>query len=306
MTAPQNCVFLVNPASAGGSTGKQWPEIAHRAAAAGLAGDALLSERPGQLGELARQAVVGGATLLVVVGGDGTVNEVANGLADLDRQPEVAIISRGTGWDFVRSFGIPRKVEDAVEVALRGSTRAVDLGRVSYRAWDGSDGQAFFANVASAGMSGAAAQRANATTKAFGGKAAYLWAALAVLARWSPGELRVTVDDEVRAARMYDVVVANGRYFGGGMEICPDASPDDSLFDVLTIGDLSKRDLMLTMPKAYRGAHLPHAKAEVLRGRIVTVDAEEPVPVELDGEQPGTTPVRFEVLPGRLKLRVPA
>jgi len=302
---PAKPVFLVNPASAGGSTGKRWPEIAHRAAAAGLSGDTLLSERPGQLGELARQAVAGGAKLLVAVGGDGTVNEVVNGIADLDEQPEVAIISRGTGWDFIRTFGIPRKVEDAVEVALHGETRSVDLGRVSYRAWDGSEGHAVFANVASAGMSGAAAQRANATTKAFGGKTAYLWAALAVLARWSPGELRVTVDGESRAARMYDVVVANGRYFGGGMEICPGAATDDGLFDVLTIGDLSKRDLMLTMPKAYRGAHLPHRKAEVLRGRVVTVDADDPVPVQLDGEQPGTTPVRFEVLPGRLRLRVP-
>ena len=265
-----------------------------------------MSERQGQLGDLARQAVADGATMLVIVGGDGTVNEVVNGIADLDDPPEVAILSRGTGWDFIRTFGIPRKVEDAVEVALRGETRLVDLGRVSYRAWDGSDGQAVFANVASAGMSGAAAQRANATTKAFGGKAAYLWAALAVLARWSPGELRVTVDGESRSGRMYDVIVANGRYFGGGMEICPGASSDDGLFDVLTIGDLTKRDLMLTMPKAYRGAHLPHAKAEVLRGRVVTVDSDEPVPVELDGEQPGTTPVRFEVLPGRLKLRVPA
>lgn len=303
---PHTCVFLVNPASAAGSTGKQWPEIAHRAATAGLSGDALLSERPGHLGELARGAVADGATLLVVVGGDGTVNEVVNGIADLEEQPEVAIISRGTGWDFIRTFRIPRRIEDAVEVALRGETRLVDLGRVSYRAWDGDDAHAVFANVASAGMSGAAAQRANATTKVFGGKAAYLWAALAVLARWSPGELRVTVDAESRTARMYDVVVANGRYFGGGMEICPGAASDDGLFDVLTIGDLSKRDLMMTMPKAYRGKHLPHAKAEVLRGRVVTVDSDEPVPVELDGEQPGTTPVRFEILPGRLKLRVPA
>ena len=244
--------------------------------------------------------------MLVVVGGDGTVNEVVNGIADLDDQPEVAILSRGTGWDFIRTFGIPRKVEDAVEVALRGETRLVDLGRVGYRAWGGSDGQAVFANVASAGMSGAAAQRANATTKAFGGKAAYLWAALAVLARWSPGELRVTVDGENRSGRMYDVIVANGRYFGGGMEICPDAKPDDGLFDVLTIGDLTKRDLLVTMPKTYRGSHLPHPKAELLRGRVVTVDSAEPLPVELDGEQPGTTPVTFEALPGRLRLRVPA
>jgi diacylglycerol kinase (ATP) len=102
------------------------------------------------------------------------------------------------------------------------------------------------------------------------------------------------------------VVVANGRYFGGGMKICPEAEPDDGLFDVLLIGDLTKRDLLLTLPKTYRGKHLPHPKAEILRGAAVEVDTPEPLPVELDGEQPGTTPARFEVVPRALRLRVPA
>jgi diacylglycerol kinase family enzyme len=104
---------------------------------------------------------------------------------------------------------------------------------------------------------------------------------------------------------MHDVVVANGRYFGGGMMICPDAVPDDGLFDVLLIGDLSKGDLLLTLPKTYRGRHLPHPKAELLRGATVEVDAAEPLPLELDGEQPGTTPAQFEVVPAALRLRVP-
>jgi diacylglycerol kinase family enzyme len=104
---------------------------------------------------------------------------------------------------------------------------------------------------------------------------------------------------------MFDVVVANGRFFGGGMKMCPDALPGDGVFDVVTIGDETKRDLVLTMPKIYRGTHLPHPKAEALRGRVVTVETDEPVPVELDGEQPGTTPATFEVLPGALRLRVP-
>lgn len=233
------------------------------------------------------------------------MNEAASGIAALDDPPELAVVPRGTGWDFARTFGIPRRVEDAVEVALHGKTRAVDLGRVSYRSWDGREAEGVFANVASAGMSGAIARRANETTKALGGKASYLWATFAVSARWSSSELRVVVDDERRRGRMFDVVVANGRFFGGGMKICPDAAPDDGLFDVLTIGDVTKRDLALTMPKLYRGTHLPHPKAELLRGATVTIEADEPVPVELDGEQPGTTPVRFEILPRRLRLRVP-
>jgi YegS/Rv2252/BmrU family lipid kinase len=233
------------------------------------------------------------------------VNEVANGIAGKERVA-IAVIARGTGWDFIRTYGIPHRVEDAIEVARTGETREIDLGRVTYRAWAGGDATAYFANVASAGMSGAIAQRANETTKALGGKASYLWATLAVFARWKVGAVEVTVDGERREARMHDVVVANGRYFGGGMMMCPEAVPDDGLFDVLLIGDLTKGDLLLTLPKTYRGRHLPHPKAESLRGATVTIDAPEPLPVELDGEQPGTTPARFEIVPRAMRLRVPA
>jgi len=305
MAQPSHTVFLVNPASSNGSTGRRWPELARRAAAAGLDGATLFSERQGHLAELAREAALDGAELLVVVGGDGSVNEVVNGLAGLGRQPAVAVVPRGTGWDFSRTFGIPRKIDDAVQIALQGDVRTIDLGRASYRAWDGSDATAWFANVASAGMSGAIAKRANETTKALGGKASYLWATFAVFSGWEATEIEVAVDGERRAGPMFDVVIANGRFFGGGLEICPEAEPDDGLFDVLTIGDVTKRDLVQTMPRMYRGTHLPHPKAELLRGSSVTVKSETPLPIELDGEQPGTTPVTFEVAAGALRLRVP-
>jgi YegS/Rv2252/BmrU family lipid kinase len=299
-------VFLVNPAAANGSTGRRWPEIAHQAAGAGLEGDALISERRGHLGELAREAALAGAGLLVVVGGDGTLHEVVNGLDGLPETPPLALIPRGTGGDFVRTFGITGDVAAAARIALEGDTVPIDLGRVTYRAWDGHETTALFANVASAGMSGAIAQRANDTSKALGARASYLWATFAVFARWSAVETRLTVDGETRSGPMFDVVVANGRFFGGGMKMCPDALPGDGLLDVVTIGDVTRRDLVVTMPKIYRGTHLPHPRAEALRGRVVTMETDEPVPVELDGEQPGTTPARFEVLPGALRLRVPA
>jgi diacylglycerol kinase (ATP) len=298
-------VFLVNPASANGATGPRWPQLAHELALAGLTGDALFSERPGELGALARRAVDEGATLLVVVGGDGSVNEVANGIAGRDGV-EIAVLARGTGWDFVRTFGISRKPADVAATALDGKTRTIDLGRVTYRSWSGAEASAWFANVASAGMSGAIAKRANETTKVLGGKVSYALATIAVFARWRNGEVRVDVDGITRGGRMQDVIVANGRYLGGGMKICPEAEPDDGLFDVLLIGDVTRAELLQTMPKLYRGTHLPHPKGELLRGRVVTVESEEPLPIELDGEQPGTTPARFEVVPGALRVRVPS
>jgi diacylglycerol kinase (ATP) len=240
----------------------------------------------------------------VVVGGDGSVNEVVNGLAEADRA-ELAVIPRGTGADFVRTFGIPSDLEEAVRVVLEGRTRTIDLGRAAYRSWQGAQEEAWFANIASAGMSGAIAKRVNESAQGRTARAAYLWATLSVFLSWQNTEVRVSVDDEIRGGRMHDVIVANCRYFGGGMKITPDASPDDGLLDTLLIGDVTKRDLARTLPKIYRGTHLPHPKAELLRGRVVSVDADVPLPVELDGEQPGTTPVRFEVVPGALRLRVP-
>jgi diacylglycerol kinase (ATP) len=170
---------------------------------------------------------------------------------------------------------------------------------------NGTEASAWFANMASVGMSGAVAAKANSTTKALGAKTSYLMALGITFARWQNVPLRVRVDDEERDALMEDAIVAVGRYLAGGMMITPDAEPDDGLFDVLLIGDLTKTELVRVMPKIYRGTHLPHPKGEVLRGAAVAIEADEPLPIQLDGEQPGTTPVRFEIVPAAIRLRVP-
>jgi diacylglycerol kinase family enzyme len=105
---------------------------------------------------------------------------------------------------------------------------------------------------------------------------------------------------------MHDVIVANGVWHGGGMKLAPDAASDDGMFDVVLIGDVSRVDFLTTAPKLYKGRHIGHPKVEVLRSRAVTVDADEHLPIELDGEQVGTTPAMFEVVPGALRVRVPA
>ena len=233
------------------------------------------------------------------------MNEVVNGIAGLEGV-ELAIVHRGTGGDFVRTFGIPHGIEEALDVARNGSTTVVDLGRATFRTWAGEQETLWFANIASAGMSGAIAKRVNETGKALGGKISYAWSTLTVFVRWRNAQVTVTVGDEQRSGAMYDVMVANGRYLGGGMKITPEADPSDGLFDVLLIGDISKRDLVMTLPKIYRGTHLPHPKAELLRGATVSIDAPIVLPVQLDGEQPGTTPATFEVVPGALRLKIPS
>lgn len=304
--APGPVVFLVNPASANGSTGRRWPAIAKRAVTAGLVGEALVSERPGQLVELAERAAAGGAGLLVAVGGDGTVHEVVNGLIRSGRSREVdlAVLSRGTGKDFVRSLRIPGDLDQAIETAHAGKARAVDVGLARFTGLDGSPAEAYFANFAGAGISGSIARRANASSKALGGKASFMWSTVAVFMRWKSAEMTVDVDGAPHSGRMFEVLAMNGDYTAGGMWMAPDAKADDGLFDVVLIGDVTKLDFVLTFPKIYRGRHVGHPKIEHLQGRAVTIDSPAPLPIALDGEQPGTTPVTFEIVPHALRLRV--
>ena len=230
-----------------------------------------------------------------------------NGLLRAGSTAEVATIPLGTGMDFVRTYGIPNRFDDAVRTAVSGATRTIDVGRVTYRTWDGHEAERYVANVGSVGMSAAVAQRANGMSKAVGGKATFFYALVRVFLEWQNTMVRVEIEGgDTREARMHDVIVANGRWHGGAMLLAPDAQPDDGLFDVVLIGDINKRDFVTTAPKIYKGTYLQHPKVELLRARAVTVDAPERLPIELDGEQVGTTPARFEIVPRALRVRVPA
>ncbi len=207
--------------------------------------------------------------------------------------------------DFVRTYAIPTRFEDAVRVAREGTPRTIDAGRVAYRTWDGAEAERFYANVGSVGMSAAVAQRVNGASKLAGGRATFYYALVRVFLEWENTVVRVELDDARREGRMHDVIVANGRFHGGAMRLAPDAEPDDGLFDVVLIGDISKADFLTTSPKIYSGKYLRHPKVELLRSSTVAVDADERLPIELDGEQVGTTPARFEIVPAAVRVRVP-
>ena len=269
-----------------------------RAEALGLGGDEVLSEFPGHLAQAAGEAR---GSLLVVIGGDGTVNEVVNGVAGTET--EIAVLPCGTGQDFGRTHGIPSRFDDAVRAALDGGTQTIDLGRVEL-----DDGTArFYANVGSAGMSGAVARRANAMTKRFGGRATFFYALTREFLAWQNTQVTVELEDGSRhEGPMHDVIVANGNWHGGGMKLASEARQDDGAFDIVTIGDVNKLDFLTTAPKLYSGRYLSHPKVELLRSSSVAISAAEPLPLEVDGEPIGATPARFEVVPAALRLRVPA
>jgi len=248
---------------------------------------------------LREAAAAAGERLLVVVGGDGTLNEVVNGAVATGA--ELAVLPSGTGQDFGRTHGIPAGFDAAVGVVLGGETRTIDLGRVEL----GGESR-YFANVGSVGMSGAVARRANGMRKLLGGKGTFFYALTREFLAWRNTVVTVRLDGgEERRGAMHDVIVASGRWHGGGMQLAPEASQDDCLFDVVLIGDVNKLDFLTTAPRLYSGRYLDHPKVDHLRSASATVEAAQPLPVEVDGEPIGTTPARFEVVPAAVRVRVP-
>jgi YegS/Rv2252/BmrU family lipid kinase len=299
---------IVNPAAQNGSAGRRWPRLAERARGLGLELEPVFTEAPGHATVLARAAADDGRELVAALGGDGTVNEVVNGLAEAGVDgPELAILPLGTGRDTIRTYGIPKRAEHALELLRRGRTRTIDLGRATFQATTGGEGSRFYVNIGSCGLTGAVAARAERTSKRLGGTPSFLYATVTTFAAWRNIPFSVQVDDGPPLELVANnVICANGRAFGGGINICPQAEPDDGLLDVLVWGDVGKLDLALNLPRLYRGTHLGHSKVTVLRARRVRVEPSRPLPLELDGELPGTTPATFEVVPGALRLRVPA
>jgi diacylglycerol kinase family enzyme len=205
----------------------------------------------------------------------------------------------------MRTFGIPKDADRALEIAARAPARTIDLGRVEYAGPDGETESRHFINIASAGLTGVAADRVNRSGKPLGATVAFGWAAVATFVGYRNSRFRIQIDDEQLDQVCNNAIVGNCRYFAGGMKILPDADPADGLLDVLVWGDVSKLDLALNLHKLYRGTHTGHPKATMRRARRVTVTPESALPIEVDGEQPGLTPATFEIVPSALRLRAP-
>jgi YegS/Rv2252/BmrU family lipid kinase len=262
---------------------------------------------------LAREGVRAGIERIVVAGGDGTLSEVASGLlaADLARYAQIGLLPFGTGGDFARSLGIPRDLDGAVDCLAAGSVRRVDAGRVTYSDPGGGERISYYVNVASFGVSGLAGQLANAPGNrfnGFGGRLAFVVAALRAILRHRSASVSIHVDGvSVHEGPLSLGAMANGQFFGGGMRIAPDARADDGQLDVVVVPHLSTPRLMARLPAVYRGTHLRDGAVSLHRGCVVEAVAPgAAVVLELDGEPLGVLPARFEVLPGALSMIGPA
>ncbi len=302
-------LFVVNPASANRTTGRAWPGLAARLREAGLEHEARLTAAPGDASAITRQALREGFRTIVSVGGDGTVNEVVNGFFDgekfLGQGARLGVISRGTGRDLIRTLGLPKDEGEAIARLKAGKTRRVDVGRARFLGHDGKAAMRHFINIGEVGLGGDTVARVNRTSKALGGKVSFLWGTVATLAGYRNKNLEVVIDGgQPITGRMCLVAVANGQYFGGGMRIAPDAAMDDGIFDVVIIADITKPDLLVNIPKVYKGTHTTHPKISFYHGREIAIRSSEGATVDLDGEQPGRADATFSILPGLVDVIV--
>ena len=304
-------VVIVNPNSAGGQTRRRWPR--YEATLREAFGDVrpLFTERPGHATELARRALEGGAGLVVSMGGDGTMNEVMNGFFDGERpvRPEaaLAILPAGTGGDFPKTTGTPRVFDDAARAiaANRGRARTIAVGRLRFLDSDGKPALHHFVNITSFGIGGLVDRFVNQSSKAFGSKGSFFVASIRASLAYKNARVRMTLDDGAPVERtVYSVAVANGRFFGGGMKMAPDAELDDGLFDVVTIGDVGIGTMLLHTSKIYAGTHVKLPFVTATRARRVHAEstAGEEVLLDVDGEQPGRLPATFEIVPRALRV----
>ena len=306
MAAPSAPLLIVNPAAGEGRAGRLRPWLLERLRFAGSAARLVETRGPGHARDLALHAAEQGHDRVVAVGGDGTVQEVVNGVMEADSDLAIGILAGGSGNDLARSLGLPRRASDALGVALGETTRRIDVGRAirksgsieSVRWFAAAGGIGFDAQVAAA-MAGPRRRWQR-------GRLGYGVSTLRELARFRNRHVHVRLETPQGQReidrRVLFVAIANGRFYGGGMDICPDASLSDGLLDLCVVGDISRIEAVRQLPGLYRGRHVSHPAVELVRATSVQLDGERGTLVHLDGEPFGGLPLRIEIEPLALSV----
>ena len=302
---------ISNPSAGSGSATRRLPALKRLLEERGIQAEFLETRAPGDATRLVREARADGVECLAVMGGDGTLNEVSQGYLDAEGQPlegpDLALIPSGTGGDFRKTFGLGSTLEEAVERLATAEARPLDLGSLEITAHSGETIRRAFLNVTSFGLGGLTDRLVNAGPKWIGGRAAFFVGSLRALVSYSNAPVRLRVDGQVLLeAPIVNVAVANGKYFGGGMKIAPDALPDDGLFDVIAMHDLTRAQGVALSPRIYQGTHLGQPGVRFARGSLIEAESLVPraeVLIDMDGETPGRLPLVARVARGAIKIR---
>ncbi len=311
MFDPRATTVIANPAAAGGRVGRTWEQLTDKLRKRLGEVEILRTERAGHGMELAEVAVRAGRTELLSLGGDGTHNEVLCGIMAAQAAPgsvTLGVLPVGTGGDFRRNLAHAADLDQALAHVGQADALPIDVGLCHYLTDDGRDASRHFLNMASCGVSGLVCRIANRSSKRLGGKATFFMASLQGMVRWKGCPVRVTVDDKVVADNfsITTLAAANGRWSGGGMMFAPDARLADGLLDFTALEDRGVVGALSISGPLYKGTHVQRDDVRVWRGRQALVEPLDPARhawVEIDGEPPGRGPVRFEIVPGAIRMR---
>lgn len=309
-------LVIVNPKSAAGSTELRWARIASDLAKNFGAFHVEFTRRAGDGIEIARKAAKRGQTFIIACGGDGTINEVANGILESGADAELGILPSGTGGDFRRSLGVEATAIEAAKSLRVGATKTIDVGKVTFFNYDNKKISRYFLNVSSFGLSASINERVKAKNSlawlpgaAFRGKAKFALSTLQEVFESDFTTVRVRIDErDEKLLNTINFCVANARFFGGGMKIAPDAKIDDGFFDVVNIGDIRTAKILFNAYRLYSGSHLDLSEVNHTKAKRIEVRAaneKQEIYLETDGELPGKLPSVYEIVPQALKIRVP-
>ena len=302
--AKNHAKVIVNPvAGANKSTFRQWPHIQSLLRENGLSFDFQYTEGVGHASELARLAASDGYLFLVAVGGDGTIHEVANGLLNSPNAgaATMGVVSTGTGNDFIRSMGITRDYVKACKCVMGNRRSLIDVGLVEFEQ-NGKTARRYFINSAGVGFDAEVAEAGKSVPRFMGNTVPFVLALLKTLPRYRNKDIRMNIDGREEARRVLSVVVSNGAYFGGGMRIAPEAELNDRHLDVVTIGDVGKAELLQVFPRVYKGTHITHPKVRMEKAEKITIECDQRILLQADGELLGEGPVTFQVVPAALNV----
>jgi len=296
---------IVNPVAGSGTSIRRWPHIKDQLEKLGIKYDVVFTERVGHAIELARDAAKQHYRYVVAVGGDGTINEVVNGLLSVpNHQLSLGVVNTGTGSDFVRSLGIPRDPDRACRHLLSEKRLQVDVGVIEW-GFNGKKSLRYFVNAAGVGFDAEATETRRKLPKIFRGPISYVIGVFKTLLGYRNKHVKIKLDEtDEKLKKVLSVIVANGMYFGGGMKVAPAALLGDQLFEVLTIGDIGKFELVQAFPRVYKGTHITHPKVRVERAATVNLSSVERLLLQADGEIIGEGAFRFSLLPGALSVIV--
>lgn len=309
-------LVIVNPKSAAGATRGKWASIASDLRTHFGPFNVAFTKGPGDGINIAGRAIESGRRFLIACGGDGTINEIANGILRSGEDVELGILPSGTGGDFRRTIGMPNGVREAARALKDGVTRRIDVGRVTYYDDEGRQASRYFLNVSSFGLAASILDRVKSTASLkwlpmdrVRGRASFALSTLQEVLELEPVTVKVSIDgEEAKSLQTISFCIANARYFGGGMMIAPDAKLSDGYLNVVNIGDIATAKVLLNAHTLYRGTHGNLAEVNERLAKRIEVSAVDPeieVRLETDGELPGRLPAVYEVVPSALRVRVP-